>query len=65
MPSSKPAVYLHLFHGRDTDEEQPEDWGYAGPSLGPLRYVHGTYSATLRCLFVNPPEVTLSQSSSS
>lgn len=42
------GVYLHLFHGRDTVEEDMEDWGYAGPTIGPLRYVHMTYGNDIK-----------------
>lgn len=36
-------VFLHMFHGRDTPDEEMEDWGYDGPTLGPFKYVHTTY----------------------
>lgn len=26
-------VYLHMYHGRDTAEENMEDWGYDGPKV--------------------------------
>lgn len=42
------SVYLHLFHGRDTDEEDMEDMGYDGPTLGPFPFVHTTYGNDLK-----------------
>lgn len=51
---SKEGVYLKLFHGRKTvDEDMDSDWGEQGPILGPLDYVHTTYAATIHCLAVN------------
>lgn len=50
-------VYLHLFHGRDTKEEDMDDWGYSGPTIGPLQYVHTTYGATVK--FRSPDDVLL------
>jgi hypothetical protein len=37
------GVYLELFHGRRTKDEELDDWGSAGPIFGPLAYVHTTY----------------------
>ncbi len=42
------GVYLHLFHGRNAVEEEMEDWGFDGPNIGPLDYVHGTYMTDLK-----------------
>lgn len=36
------SVYLYLFHGRATPDEDVEDWGCEGPAIGPLDYVHTT-----------------------
>lgn len=48
---SAPGVYLKLFHGRKTiDEDTSDDWGEQGPILGPLDYVHTTYAGTIHCL---------------
>lgn len=41
-------VYLHLFHGRTTAEEDMNDWGEDGPVLGPLSYVHTTYGTDIK-----------------
>lgn len=41
-------VYLHLFHGRDTIDQEMEDWGETGPAIGPLDYVHTTYGAEVK-----------------
>ena len=42
------AVYLHLFHGRDSINDQLSDWGDNGPVLGPLPYVHVTYHSEIK-----------------
>lgn len=41
------SVYLHLYHGRDTRGEEMNDWGFDGPVIGPLDYVHMTYGSTV------------------
>lgn len=38
------AVYIRLFHGRKTPDEQLDDWGSDGPVLGPFDFVHTTYA---------------------
>jgi len=47
----KPGLYLELFHGRKTPNEQMDDWGEPGPVFGPLKFVHGTYAADLKFEF--------------
>lgn len=42
------AVYISLFHGRDTVEEEMEDRGYQGPIIGPFRYVQITYMSDIK-----------------
>lgn len=42
------GVYLHLFHGRNSIEEDMNDWGFDGPTIGPLEYVHVTYMSDLK-----------------
>lgn len=42
------SVYLHLFHGRDDPEQDMDDWGFDGPVIGPLKYVHVTYMTDLK-----------------
>lgn len=46
-------MHLRLFHGRHTPDEQLSDWGFDGPTLGPLRYVHTTYAAVMHVGFVS------------
>jgi hypothetical protein len=41
------SVYLHLYHGRDTRDEEMNGWGFDGPVIGPLDYVHTTYGDTV------------------
>ncbi|GAA7771295.1 hypothetical protein RN01_07380 [Cupriavidus sp. SHE] len=47
----RPGLYLALFHGRDTPDEVLHKWGYPGPMLGPLRYVHTTYASEIKFAF--------------
>ncbi len=47
----KPGMYLALFHGRDDRREQMEQFGFAGPLLGPLRYCHTTYLYDIKIEF--------------
>lgn len=42
------SVYLNLFHGRTDPDQDMEDWGTEGPTLGPLNYVHLTYMSSVR-----------------
>lgn len=43
------SVYLHLFHGRKSLDEQLNDWGTDGPLLGPFEFIQITYANTIRC----------------
>jgi hypothetical protein len=47
----KPGLYLGLFHGRHTPNEQMDDWGFAGPTIGPLRWCHTTYATHIKIEF--------------
>ncbi len=38
-------LYLNLFHGRNTPDEQLTDWGFDGPIVGPLDYIQWTYGS--------------------
>lgn len=42
------GMYLGFFHGRDTKEADMADWGFDGPVLGPLEFVHTTYAADIK-----------------
>jgi hypothetical protein len=37
---------LVLFHGRHTPDEHLEDWGFNGPVLEDVEYLHSTYMIT-------------------
>ena len=41
-------VYLHLYHGRRTLDEDLEEWGPSGPTFGPFASFAVTYLTTLR-----------------
>lgn len=41
-------VYLRLFHGRDSVDQDMEDWGEEGPTIGPFRYVQITYMCDVK-----------------
>jgi hypothetical protein len=41
-------MYLRLYHGRNDPDQEMDDWGFNGPTFGPLSsYVH-TYCCTFR-----------------
>jgi hypothetical protein len=42
------AVYLELFHGRHSPDEELYDWGFNGPILGPFPFVHITYGCDIK-----------------
>ena len=42
-------VYIELFHGRKTPDEELRDWGAEGPVLGPFGWVHMTYGSDIKC----------------
>lgn len=42
------AVYLRLFHGRDTLNEEMNGFGFDGPVLGPLPFAHVTYGSDIK-----------------
>ena len=47
----KPGLYLGLFHGRHLPSEQMNDWGFNGPTIGPLRWCHTTYAFDIKIEF--------------
>lgn len=52
LPSGTPLkpgkLYLRLYHGRSDPNQEMDDWGFNGPTFGPLScYVH-TYCCTFR-----------------
>jgi hypothetical protein len=47
-PLVEGALYLRLHHGRTDPAEEMEDWGFDGPTFGPLDSVVQTYFATIR-----------------
>src|ERR1035438_2114674 len=44
----KGRMYLRLFHGRNRPDENLDNWGFAGPTFGPLEFFHITYLTTFR-----------------
>ena len=48
----KPGLYLGLTHGRDSADQDMVDWGFDGPVIGPLNYVHTTYGSELKLEFI-------------
>jgi hypothetical protein len=48
--AKNPPVWLHLFHGRTDPEgkDMPDGWGFNGPTIGPLHYVHVTYMCDVK-----------------
>lgn len=48
-----PGLYLALFHGRDDPAQDMDEWGFNGPVIGPLRYLHTTYVSNLKLDFAS------------
>ena len=48
---TRPGMYLGLFHGRDEAKEAMVDWGFNGPMIGPLQWVHTTYTCIICIAF--------------
>lgn len=48
------GLYVGFFHGRDNPDQYMEDWGYAGPLIGPLKWWHTTYDCNTRAELVEP-----------
>jgi len=55
----KPGLYLGLFHGRETPMEKMDGWGFNGPAIGPLSWVHTTYAADIKIEFENAEDAEL------
>jgi hypothetical protein len=50
---AEPGLYLGLFHGRNDPTDQMTDWGFNGPLIGPLTFVHTTYTSNIKLDFVS------------
>lgn len=50
-------LWLHLFHGRDAIDQEMDDWGFNGPTIGPLKYVHTTYGNHIKLGFVDEADI--------
>ncbi len=52
VPAGSPLIagrlYLQLYHGRNDPAQQMDDWGFAGPTFGPLTSVVQTYLTHFR-----------------
>jgi len=42
------SVYIELFHGRHTPDEELDYWGFQGPVLGPFPRFHTTYGSDIK-----------------
>lgn len=42
------AIYLELFHGRHSPDEELDDWGFQGPVIGPMPFFHMTYGCHIK-----------------
>lgn len=40
-------IIVQLFHGRNHPDDEPHDWGFEGPVLGPYEWFHMTYGDTI------------------
>lgn len=47
----RPGLYLGLFHGRLNPNEKMVEWGFNGPLIGPLIFVHTTYTSNIKLGF--------------
>lgn len=47
----QPGLYLGLFHGRHDPNDQMIEWGFNGPLIGPLMFVHTTYTNNIKLGF--------------
>lgn len=52
----KPGMYLGLFHGRTKPDQDMTDWGFHGPVIGPLEFVHTTYASEVKLQFTDPED---------
>jgi hypothetical protein len=50
---TEPGLYLGLFHGRKDPDDQMIEWGFNGPLIGPLSFVHTTYTNVIKLGFIN------------
>ncbi len=48
---NEPGLYLGLFRGRKDPDDQMIEWGFNGPLIGPLSYVHTTYTNHIKLAF--------------
>lgn len=48
---TKIGTYIDLFHGRATPEENLNDWGTPGPTLGPFDDISITYATHIKCSY--------------
>src|SRR5439155_18973517 len=52
VPRGSPLVpgkmYLRLYHGRTDPDQEMDEWGFAGPTFGPLSCYVQTYCSTFR-----------------
>lgn len=48
-----PGLYAGLFHGRDDPDTNMDDWGFDGPVIGPLEFVHTTCATDVKLHFVS------------
>ena len=49
----KPGLYLGSFHGRQTPTDEMSNWGFDGPTIGPLKWCHTTYAFDIKIEFEN------------
>ena len=47
-PLAPGKMYLRLYHGRTDPDQEMDDWGFMGPTFGPLSCYVQTYCSTFR-----------------
>ncbi len=53
MGPYEPGLFLRLYHGRKSPDEEMQQWGPDGPTFGPLKYVHAAYLSTMQIGFLD------------
>jgi hypothetical protein len=54
MTKHSPSMTLTLFHGRNTKDEDMDDWGFDGPLITGINSVSVTYKSHIRFFFNDP-----------
>ena len=53
------GTYLGLFHGRTDPKQSLDDWGFPGPVIGPVNWVHITYASEMKVALLGECDASL------